>query len=644
MKLLALFLLLLCLPAGSKAQGKASLQKKIEALYGEALSLSRQGKSAQSTTLLYDILKLDSTCYRAHFALADLSHEAGNIPGEIKFLEKGISLAGDNYPAGYRFLAEALYKRGSYGEALGNIRHYTQTGKSLSPADRQLLASCEFSAEAVTHPVHFVPQDPGDSINTTSDEYWPSLNAEANELVFTRLLSVDSAGKKIAMPHEDFFSSTLGTIGWSKAKPLGPPVNTSENEGAQTLSADGKLLIFTGCGRKGGVGSCDLYISVRRKEGWSVPVNMGEPVNSGAWESQPSLTADGNALFFASSRKGGKGNMDIWLAVKTGVAADGIPQFGNVINLGELNTPGNDLSPFIHADGHTLYFASDGRPGLGGTDLFVTRLNSGSWTNPVNLGFPVNSKGNDEGLMVEISGERAWFTSNRNPVTGRDIYFFTLPDTLKPDPVSYLAGTVADAVTGVRLSPDIVLTDLKTNRTVKRILSAENEGEFLVCLPAGTSYSLSFSRQGYLFTSENISLEEHYTSKNPKNLKILLQPVVAGSSVTLKNIFFETNSWELAAASKTQLDEMALFMQRNPGVIMEVIGHTDHVGTETYNLNLSGKRAEAVVLGLKMRNIEPWRLKSRGAGFSVPVGDNGTEEGRRSNRRTEFLIREVLKN
>jgi outer membrane protein OmpA-like peptidoglycan-associated protein len=376
---------------------------------------------------------------------------------------------------------------------------------------------------------------------------------------------------------------------------------------------------------------------------WTVPVNMGEPVNSGAWESQPSLSANGQILFFVSSRTGGKGKMDIWKAEKIGVSPEGLPQFGNVTNVSELNTAGNDLSPFVHADGKTLYFASDGRPGLGSTDLFITRLKNGKWTEPVNLGYPINSNSNEEGLIVEISGERAWFTSNRNHVHGRDILYFNLPDSLRPESVSYLKGLVVDAVTGIKLQADIVLSNLKTKKIVRSISSVENEGDFLVCLPAGNNYGLNITRPGYLFASENVSLIIGYTKTSPQKVKIRLQPVAVGVFTTLKNIFFETNSWQLLEESETQLDDMAQFMRLNPGVIMEVIGHTDRVGTAAYNLELSKKRAEAVAVELKKRNIEPYRIKSRGVGFTVPVGDNDTEEGRSSNRRTEFMVKEVNK-
>jgi len=333
--------------------------------------------------------------------------------------------------------------------------------------------------------------------------------------------------------------------------------------------------------------------------------------------------------------------MDIWKAQKTSVLPNGLPVFGNVTNVSELNTPGNDLSPFIHADGKTLYFASNGRPGLGNNDIYLSRLKNGKWSEPENLGYPINSAGNDEGLIVEISGEKAWFASNRNPVHGKDIYYFNLADSLRPEPVSYLRAVVVDDATGLKLKTDIVLTNLKTKTVVETIRSGENEGDFLVCLPAGNNYGLSITRKGYLFDSENISLLDGYTKSRPKEVTIRLQPVKIGASTILKNIFFETDSYQLKEESQTQLDEVSRFMLLNPGIVVEVIGHTDHVGTKEYNLVLSAKRAEAVAGELKKRGIAPWRLKSKGAGFDFPVGDNETEEGRSANRRTEFRIVEV---
>lgn len=641
MKLSYIFVLILLLQPGLFGQKMKSSPAKIDALYQEALTLSQQGSSLKSSQRLREILKLDSTSFKAWFALADLSHEAGKSDEEQFNLQKGLTLAGDAYPVGFKFLAEILYRKGDYNAALKQMEHYSGLKQALNPSDRLLLESCRFSEGAVNNPVSFEPINPGDSVNTAADEYWPSLNAEANELVFTRLERTDRNGKIIQMPQEDFYLSKLDSFGWRKAKPLGAPINTADNEGAQTLSADGKLLLFTGCGRPDGVGGCDLYLSVNKNGNWTTPVNLGEPVNSGAWESQPSLSADGNTLYFVSNRRGGKGNMDIWKAEKVSVSADGIPLFGNVMNVSEINTTGNDLSPFIHADGKTLYFASDGRPGLGGTDLYLSRFENGKWSEPVNLGFPINTRGDEEGLIAEISGEKAWFTSNRNPGAGRDIYYFTLPKSVRPEPVSFLKGIVLDATTSKRINASVSLVNLETKKVVRAISSSENEGDFLVCLPAGINYGLNIARAGYLFASENISLLNGYTNRIPKVVTIRLQPIVAGASTTLKNIFFETNSWQLKDESATQLDQMAEFMKLNPEVVMEVVGHTDRVGTEAYNLDLSQKRAATVVEELKKRGIEPYRIRGRGVGFAFPVGDNSTEEGRSVNRRTEFLVKEI---
>jgi len=506
MKLLFTVVSFFMLSALLHAQNTTAILKRTNFLYNEALSLSQQGNSLKASQLLHEILKADSTYYMAHFALADLNHEAGKPEEEILNLTKGLALSGDSYPAGFKFLAELLYKRGVYAEALSRMEHFTILKKSLNPEERLLLASCRFSAEAVKHPVAFQPTDPGDSINTSAEEYWPSLNAEASELVFTRLETRDKNGLKISKPQEDFYLSKHDSSSWRKAVPLGYPVNTDENEGAQTLSADGRWLIFTGCGRTDGIGSCDLYISMNKNGKWTIPVNMGEPVNSGAWESQPCLSADGETLLFVSSRKGGMGKMDIWKAEKIAVSPDGIPKFGNVSNVSELNTSGNDISPFLHADGKTLYFASDGRPGLGETDLFLIRMVNGKYSAPVNLGYPINTNRNEEGLVVEISGEKAWFTSDRNHARGRDILFFTLSDSIRPDPVSYLKGEVTDAKTGKKIIAEIVLTNLLTNKIVCKITESENDGTFLVCLPSGQNYGLSISRKGYLFSSENIPL------------------------------------------------------------------------------------------------------------------------------------------
>ena len=620
------------------SQNNKASDKKIESLYNEAKANAQAGDKVKAIALLKQVLKNDPRYYMAFFGLADIYHETKERQLEKDALVNGLRISLDRFPGGYKFLAELLYAEAAYDEALKNMEQYNRLKKTLTIEENRLLESCRFASKAIESPVAFHPENAGEAINTTEDEYWPSLNGESNALVFTRLITKDAAGKKIAYPQEDFYVSQKDSAGWQNALPLGPPVNTGENEGAQCISADGRLLFFTGCGRPDGLGSCDIYMSVRQKGKWSEPVNLGNPVNSNFWESQPSVSADGRLLYFTSNRKGGKGKMDIWRAEELGVSPEGFPVYGKVINMESVNTSGNELSPFIHADGKTLYFASDFWPGMGGKDLFFITLDSTKTSLPQNLGYPVNTSANEEGLVVEVSGDCAWYTANNTGFGGRDIFTFQLPEALKPQPVSWVKGKVINRKTGQLILSEIVLNDLVGNKLIQHLYPFENEGEFLFCLPSGHNYGLNISKPGYLFHSENFNLLATNNRHQPLTLTIALDPIETGKTTILKNIFFETDSFSLKPESKGQLKEIVDFMKTNPGLVIEIGGHTDHQGTDNYNLVLSGKRANAVVQSLVEMGVPSARLKSKGYGFAIPVADNSVEEGRALNRRTEFKI------
>ena len=624
-------------------QSSASLKQKVEVIYNEARIKAQTGETEKATELLQQILKMNQNYYLAHFALADIYHESRKSELEIAELIRGLKLSGNEFPKGFKYLAQALYEREDYEEALKNIEHYSLINKNLSGEENRLLESCRFSSKAFQDSVSFKLKNVGEGVNTGEDEYWPCLNAESDELVFTRLLKFDKNGQKLSLPQEDLFLSKKVSGIWQKAVPFGPPVNSPDNEGAQCISADGRLLFFTGCGRSDGQGSCDIYMSVRKEGKWSEPVNLGPPVNTSAWESQPSVSADGRLLYFTSNRNGGKGKMDISRAEKVGISPDGFPVYGKVINLEGLNTPGDELSPFIHADGKTLYFASDYWPGLGGKDLFCVKIENGKTTVPQNLGYPINTSADEEGMVVEIAGEQGWFTSNHTGFGGCDIFTFPLSEKARPQTVSYVKGKVIDNKTKKTLIPDIKLYDLTANQIIQHIYPIENEGEFLLCLPLGMNYGLTIEKEGYLFCSNNIDLGRTYSRTDPMSLVIGLDPVEPGMITILNNIFFETDSFDLKSQSKSQLDEIAAFMNKNPGLVIEIGGHTDNKGSELHNNELSQKRAVSVVRQLIDQGISQSRLKSKGYGFSKPVADNSTEEGRAINRRTEFKILEVNK-
>ena len=640
MKIFLLVFALLFSVGSLKSQKSINLQKKVEAIYNDAKNKAQSGDYEKAADLLLRLLKTDPDYYQAHFALAAVYNNSGKPDLEIEELKKGLKLSGNSFPNGFKYLAQILYLKGNYADALKNIDQYALLKKSLDPDEARLLKSCSFATTAIQNPVPFYPENAGSAINSEDDEYWPCLNAEGNELIFTRLIKKDESGGNISIPQEDLYRSVKDSVTWRASVSLGLPVNTPENEGAQCISADGRLLFFTACRRTDGSGSCDIYMSVKKNGVWSSPVNLGAPVNSGSWETQPSVSADGKTLYFTSNRKGGKGKMDIWKAEKIGTTPEGFPVYGKVTNVENINTPGNEMSPFIHADGKTLYFASDHWPGMGGNDLFYARIDNNEVSAPQNMGYPINTSGNEEGMIVETGGEKAWFNSNNKGFGGRDIFNFTLHSEARPQPVSYVKAKVVDNKSGKILYPGVRLYDLNKNVEIQHIYPFENEGEFLLCLPAGKNYGLTVEKEGYLFCSRNFNLEQVYSKNEPLNLNIGLDPIEKGMITVLNNIFFDTDSFTLNPQSRPQLNEIVAFINNNPGLIIEIGGHTDNQGSEAYNNELSQKRARAVVGYLVSNGIAERKLKSRGYGFSLPVASNSTEEGRAANRRTELKLLE----
>jgi outer membrane protein OmpA-like peptidoglycan-associated protein len=440
------------------------------------------------------------------------------------------------------------------------------------------------------------------------------------------------------MVQEDFYASQLADGQWQPSEPLSS-VNTENNEGAQSISSDGKLLFFTICGREDGHGSCDIYFSGNRKGVWSKALNAGIPVNSGAWETQPSISANGKTLFFVSNRSDGKGGTDLWQCDLLGFSERGMPVWSKPVNLGDsINTPGNENSPFIHSDGQTLYFASDYWDGLGGYDIFYSRKVNNTWTKPRNIGYPINSFRDEQGLIVDALGHNAYYSSDRPGSQRKDIYTFELYEDARPVPVTYIKGKVMDADTGEPLCANVELIDVQDSSSFIKVESCWEIGEFLICLPLGKEYAFNVDKEGYLFYSENYQMKEIKDYVNPFILEIKLKKIEAGSSVVLRNVFFKTDSYELLPESRVELNKLTDFLKSNPTIHIELEGHTDNVGSEEYNLNLSQARAKEVFNYLSGNGIKQERMTFKGYGYSRPISTNDTPEGRALNRRTEFKI------
>jgi len=333
-------------------------------------------------------------------------------------------------------------------------------------------------------------------------------------------------------------------------------------------------------------------------------------------------------------RKGGYGGYDIW---KSTITDKG---WSEPENLGpNINTPYDEQSPFIHPDDQTLYFSSNGWPGLGSKDLFLSRKGpDGKWQKPENLGYPINSSGEENGLTLTADGAYAFFSSNQlKGAGGFDIYTFEMPEKLRPNVVTYVKGLIKDANSKQPLDADVQIIDLKTNRLIFQNVNALNQGQFLATLNVGKNYGLNISRPGYLFYSENFSLLNQKTGK-PFIIEVSLQEIEAGKKSILRNIFFDTNQFVLKPESKSELEKLIVFLTINPKVTIEISGFTDNVGDAKSNQLLSENRAKTVYQYLINNKINASRLTFKGYGALQPIAPNTTEEGRSRNRRTEFKI------
>jgi len=361
-------------------------------------------------------------------------------------------------------------------------------------------------------------------------------------------------------------------------------------------------------------------------------------VNTDAWESQPSLSADGQTIYFVRGYPTASGNkeQDIYVAKRN---TDG--SWGGAVRLPRtVNSRGKEESAHIHPDGKTLYFSSNGHVGMGGLDIFVSqKMSDGEWTEPVNLGYPINTHKDENSLLVSPNGEIAYFASSREDGLGNlDMYSFVLPKEVRPTPVTFAQGLVIDAETKKPVEALLRLSDVSSQSLTSQLKSDAVTGEFLIALPAGNTYALSVTAEGYLFHSEKFSLAENKTNE-PYALTVELQKIKEGSAIVLQNIFFDLDKDEMKIESLSELKELAEFLETNPDLRIEISGHTDNQGTADYSEDLSLRRANAVKNYLVEREgIATDRLETKGYGASQPIASNDTEEGRAKNRRTEFKV------
>lgn len=627
----------------SSAQEAPQLSSKNEKALG-FFSLAFRGYNASNFDAalanLEKAIAEDSMFTEAYQLKADINHLTANYKGEESAYQKLIDHGLTSDPRIYYYLGMSQYRQGNYRQARFSVQKALLNGslqaKVRESAKRDLL-SIDFSLYAVAHPYPYILMPLGDSINSRFNDYWPSVTADESMMIITSempSLQRDVSGN--LKGQEDMFSANSVSSKWLKMKNIGTPINTVENEGSQAISFNGQFLFFTACNRTDSKGRCDIYMAERLNDKWQPAFNINEPVNSTAWESQPCLSPDGRTLYFSSSRPGGKGGKDIW---QSQINDHGF--WSEPVNLGDsINTPGDENSPFIHYDNRTLYFSSDGYPGLGGQDLMVAHKIRGAWNRPQNLGYPINSHKDEIGLVVNTAGDKAWFSTERDASRGKDIYQFTLPERFRPKPVSFVRGTIVDADTKKEIKANFELNDLQTEELVTKTSSISGSGDYVVCLPADQDLGLNVSKKGYIFHSQNFKIDKDKVDANI-DLDITLQTIKVGRTEVLRNVFYDTDVFSLDKRSRTELMYLVRFLNENKTVSVEIGGHTDNVGSEEHNATLSENRAKLVYMFLIDNKIDAKRLSYKGYSFSVPIADNATPEGRASNRRTEFKITAV---
>lgn len=612
--------------------------KKTKEAYRKAYSyiLQRDYKSAKKD--LNKLVKKDPTFVNSYIQLGYISEVEGDLEKAKGFFKKSLELAPDYYPKSHMNLGRIGMKEEAYEEVVTHLTKFLTYDKihpNLVNKAKKRLGDARFRPKALANPVPFEPKNLGENINSDDREYFPSITLE-DELVYTVQIGQGQQGQ------EDLYRSQCIENEWTERQPI-TDVNTSENEAAQSISADGKLLVFTVCNRREDYGSCDLYYSKKINGKWTKPKNIGTPINSKNWESQPTIAPNSDAIYFVRGGARGQGNKNIFVSRLQADGAWGTPE-----NVSELNTPYNESSPSLHPDGKTLYFSSDGHPGMGGLDLFVTRMQEdGTWGLPENLGYPINTKKEEEALAVNRKGNLAYLASDRLGGYGSmDLYSFELPEAARPSAITYINGITLSAETNLPLTAEVEIVDLKTGKVVLQLRTPRN-GTFVACLPVG-KYALNAKKDGYLFFSANYDLTEEKSLDLGYRLEAKLQPIVYKGDdstkkiirepIVLENVFFATASAKLKSESKIELDKLKAFLEKNKTLHIQLNGHTDNVGEPEDNLMLSEARAKAVMEYLINQGIDKKRLQAKGFGETKPRYGNDSVSGRAANRRTEFEV------
>lgn len=556
------------------------------------------------------------------------------------------------------------------------IKEYTKYKNRLSPNDlvakRKLIekriAECEMGKKLVEKPIRVFIDNAGESINSSFADYSPLITADGSMMIFTSRRAETTGGERSEQDHqyyEDIYVSYYENGGWVKSVNIGRPLNTKDNDATVGLSPDGQKL-FTYLGKTNGG---DILEAELNGEEWTSPSDksLKKYINTEFHEASASFSFDGKTMYFTSDKEEDNfGKHDIYISYYD----DEKERWGQAKNIGSvINTEYEEKGVFMHPDGRTMYFSSTGHNTMGGFDIFETSLSDdGTWSVPVNLGYPINTPGDDRFFVVEASGKKAYYASDKSGGLGEhDIYIITFLGPEKPmiasiednliasiaDPVkeaviqesieiktmrlTILKGTIKDALTNEPVAAEIEVVDNEKHEVISVIKSNSSTGAYLISLPSGKNYGIAVKSEGYLFHSENFNIPSA-TNYQEITKDILLNKMAVGSKIVLENIFFDHAKSTLRSESFPELDRLVELLNKFPSVRIEISGHTDNTGSLATNKRLSKARAEAVVNYLIKKGIGASRLEFEGYAYLQPISENNTKEGRQKNRRVEFKV------
>lgn len=624
------FTLLLLLTFFSFSQSGLSTQsKKAKKLYEKADKKYKERDFQTAIAFLEEATKEDPRFFEAYIRMGSLYNAMGQIDSVYSKFQAYVATANEPIASVLEKLSFMAFDRGEYGKSMIFVSDFLEKvpERRLGGDINLLLESLEFAQNEIENfgdslKIEELPKE----INRFKLQYLPSITVDNSTMFFTK--------RDFVQGDEDIVVSNFRDGKWSSAESVSSRINTPLNEGACAVSADGRTMIFTSCDGRNSLGSCDLYISKKTGDTWSRPKNLGKPINSRYWESQPSLSADGNTLYFSSNRVGGYGGRDIWVSKRVG------EKWSEPVNLGpSINTPKDETTPFIHPNGVSLYFSANGYVGMGGYDLYVSKYDT-SWSAPQNLGSPINTHKDEVAIVIGADGGTAYYAKEEQKnyeILDSRIVSFSVPDEKQTKSVTYIIGKVIDAKDSIPLRADVQVVNLETNETIYENSSDSISGEYLMVLPQGLELAAYVKKRGFLFADYTFTTKESSFS-NPDTIEIAMQPISIGEKMILRNIYFDIDSYELTDKSKSEIENVAQLLKENPTIEVEISGHTDDSGSRGHNQTLSEKRAESVYKALVEIGVIKDRLQYKGYADIDPLLPNTSNFNRQSNRRIEFRV------